>query len=63
MTYPLESKWTSLRKNAIAHYESVIFPSTPADFDATNPKPRIALNIELARISEKERKEGGKSQW
>ncbi len=63
MTYPIVSKWTSLRKNAIRYYEAVIFPCHADTFDRWNPKPRMALDIELARIAEKERKEGGKSQW
>lgn len=63
MTYPLESKWTTLRKMALAYYNAVIWPSTPEVFDATNPKPRAALEIELARIDKKERQSGGKSSW
>lgn len=55
---PVVSKWTQLRRNAERYYEAVIFPCTAETFDASNPKPRIALNIELARINEKERKEG-----
>lgn len=60
MTYPLESKFTTLRKNAQRYYDAVIFPCHPDQFDSWNPRPRIALNIELARIAERERKDGGR---
>jgi hypothetical protein len=59
MTYSLtESKWTTLRKNAVAYYQAVVFPCDPDQFDQRNPKPRMALDAELTRIAEKERKEG-----
>lgn len=57
---PIESKYTQLRKLALAHYNAVIWPATAEEFDAINPRPRIALNVELERIAEKERKEGGR---
>lgn len=58
MTYPVISKWTQLRLNAQKYYDAVVFPCHPDQFDATDPAPREALNIELDRINEKERKEG-----
>lgn len=61
MTYPLESKWTILRKNAVRYYEAVIFPCHADTFDQWNPKPRLALDIELGRIDKKER--GGRASW
>lgn len=54
------SKYAELRKNAVRYYESVIWPCHPDQFDAWNPRPRIALDIELERIAERERKEGGR---
>ena len=63
MTPFLESKWTTLRNMAVAYYNAVIWPSTPEDFDATNPSPRRTLNVELDRISAKERKETGRVSW
>lgn len=58
MTYPVISKWTQLREGAWRYYEAVVYPCHPDQFDATNPAPREALNIELGRINERERKEG-----
>ena len=57
---PIESKYTSLRRLALAYYAAVVWPATAEDFDAKNPSARIALDAELARINEKERKEGGR---
>ena len=59
MTPLFESKYTALRNNAQRYYEAVIFPCDPNVFDSWDPKPRIALSIELARINKKERREGG----
>lgn len=59
----LESKYTTLRKNALAYYEAVVYPCDGLEFDRWNPQPRDALDFELARIDKKERAESGKSSW
>lgn len=60
---PLESKYTTLRRNALAYYEAVVYPCDGLEFDRWSPRPRIALDFELARIDKKERHEGGRSSW
>ena len=42
------------------YYLAAVYPASPSEFDAINPRPRMALNVELERIAEKERKEGGR---
>lgn len=55
------SKWTQLRRNAWSYYDAVVYPCNADRFDLWNPRPRNELCEELERISERERKEGGRT--
>ena len=48
------------RNRAIRYYNSIIYPATPESFDKINPRPRIALEKELALIGAKYRKDLGR---
>ena len=52
---PLENS----RNRAIRYYNSIIYPSTPENFDQRDMRPRTALNAELELIAQRFRSDRG----